>query len=113
MREGISLDPDGVGLADEPGVGEHSAVDEADIGQAGLDLLVPGVVAAENHDVGLGGVREFYFSSGGFRGIILVEVTAFCLKSAELLVKFFHRTDCLSCLPIRRVYRRTFSTAAT
>ena len=33
MGQGIGLDPDGVCLADELSVGEHGAVDEAQIGQ--------------------------------------------------------------------------------
>ena len=71
MGQGIGLDPDGVGLADELGVGEHGAVDEADIGQAGLDLLGPGVVAAEDDDAGFCGVGEFDFAGGVLRGILL------------------------------------------
>ena len=67
MGQGIGLDPDGVCLANELGIGEHGAVDEADIGQAGLDLLGPGVVAAEDHDAGFCGVGEFDFAGGFFR----------------------------------------------
>ena len=73
MGQGVGLDPDGVGLADELGVGKHGAVDEADIGQSRLDLLDPGVVAAEDHDPRLGGVGEFHLA-GGFLGGVLLAV---------------------------------------
>ena len=64
VGQGIGLDPDGIGLADELGVGEHGAVNEADVGKSRLDLLGPGVMATENHDPGLGGVGEFYLAGG-------------------------------------------------
>ena len=71
MGQSIGLDPDGIGLADELGVGEHGAVNEADIGKPRLDLLGPGVVNAEDHDPGLCGVGEFDFAGGVLRCILL------------------------------------------
>ena len=71
MGQGVGLDPDGVGLADELGVGEHGAVNEADVGQSRLDLLGPGVMATENHDPGLGGVWEFHLAGRLFSGVLL------------------------------------------
>ena len=71
MGQGIGLDPDGIGLADELGIGEHGAVDEADIGQSRLDLLGPGVMTAEDDDTGLGGVGEFHLAGRLFSGVLL------------------------------------------
>ena len=71
MGQSIGLDPDGIGLADELGVGEHGAVDEADIGQAGRDLFGPGVVTAEDNDTGFGGVGEFHLAGRLFSGVLL------------------------------------------
>lgn len=84
VGQGVGLDPDGVGLADELGVGEHGAVDEADVGQSRLDLLGPGVMAAENHDPGLGGVGEFYLA-GGFLGGVLLAVEYQAAQVGQLL----------------------------
>ena len=60
MAERIGLQPDDIRVTDEVGIGQHIAVNKADItGQHGFNRAGPGIVAAEYH-------REFADRLGVF-----------------------------------------------
>ena len=50
MAHSIGLDPDDICIPDQIGIGNNRSVYKPDIGQFGLDLSGPGIMAAKHND---------------------------------------------------------------